>query len=185
MGHQATLDSTGRTLGSSSGNSMHLKPSNATMDSRERTAREFFAQKALLPNLDQTIKKADIYQAILGATKWPRKDQSEHLVKAIEHMVVLLRKMDEEETQGELIKAINTNIMTAIANANIPSNAGDQLAQLRDDLKKEMGDMLEKIQKNMENKLALILAPPKQCSFVEVASSPPATSSLTPAMNQQ
>lgn len=186
MVHQGTLDSTVNGPDTPS-QAPRTRSTNATMDFRERTARDFFAAKNLLPSSDQSIKKADIYQAILGATKWPKRDQDQ-LVKAIEYMVTLLRKADEEESQGELIDAITTNITTAVANNNHPNDIEDRLAQFRNDLTKEIGDMMEKLQKKADDKLEVIMGAPQNRTYAQAAapsSQIPVLPTLPPAMNKE
>lgn len=185
MGHQGTLDFTGGTAGGSSGLSTRSRTLNSPMDAREKAAREFFAQKSLLPSVEQPIKKADLYHAILLATKWPKKDLADQLIKTIEHSVIIMRKLDEEDMQNEITSAINTNISTALANANINNNMGGQLDQLKNDIRKEMDNMVEKIQKNTDDKLAIILSTPKTHSYADILATPAPTTNLSPALDKQ
>lgn len=185
MVHQGTLDASGGILGSGSGLSTRSKTMNNPMDARERAARDFFAQKNLLPSADQPVKRADIYQAIIGATKLPKKDLAEQLIKTIEHTVIILRRMDEDDAQNEIITAINTNISTALENMNSEVNLGNQFTQFRNDMAKEMDSMMEKMQKITDDKLSIILASPKTRSFADVAATPPTTTNLPPSLNRQ
>lgn len=183
MVHQGTLDALGGVQNTPS-QTPRTRSTNVAMDSRERTARDFFATKGLLPSSDQTIKKADIYQAIIGATKWPKKDQDQ-LVKAIEYMVTLLRKADEEDSQREIIDAIKTNISTAVANNSQPNNIEERFTQFRNDLTKEIGSLMEGLQKKADDKLEVIMGAPQARSYAQVAAPTPHIPNLTPAMNKQ
>ncbi|KAJ3742470.1 hypothetical protein DFH05DRAFT_1527027 [Lentinula detonsa] len=154
-------------------------------DTKERTAREYFASKTSILGAHPLETREDIYNIILKATRLPKKDL-DTVVKAAEHGIALLKKMDEQRIQEELGEKITKTVELSIAKLDVSKQIQQQLSQVNDEINQKLESMITTIYGAGEKAMKKIATPSEGGSYAEAARSNRHTTTPIPqAMNRQ
>ncbi|KAH7876754.1 uncharacterized protein C8R40DRAFT_1169266 [Lentinula edodes] len=111
---------------------------------KEQIAREYLTSKAAIIGTNALLTKDDIYDAMLRATRLPKKELDVAL-KTVEHGITLLRDMDEKQNQHQLLGEIKGAVESSFAKLDIEKQLQHQLTQVRN----EFNERLDSIAANI------------------------------------
>ncbi|KAJ3779646.1 hypothetical protein GGU10DRAFT_337845, partial [Lentinula aff. detonsa] len=159
-------------------------------DIKEKAAREFFASKAQFLGNNQLQARDDIYSMLLRATRLPKKDVDTAL-KAVEHSVTLLKRLDEQKLQEDLMAKVKETIEASLTKTDLSQQLQQQMQQLRTEFNEKLEAMAtniigtgEKIEKITSDRYQ----EQRAGTYAEVARTNNQASKMTPqtaAMNRQ
>ncbi|KAJ3963354.1 hypothetical protein EV361DRAFT_957164 [Lentinula raphanica] len=130
-------------------NEISTNSASTAINPKEKAARDFFASKAAILGSNQLITRDDVYGALLKATHLPKKDV-ETALKAVEHGVVLLKKMDEKKLQNEIAAKVVSSVESSIEKLGLAQQIQHQIQQVKTELNERLDSMANSITGNGE-----------------------------------
>ncbi|KAJ3845926.1 hypothetical protein EV368DRAFT_89866 [Lentinula lateritia] len=124
-----------------------LQPALSTLQlpaTKEQIAREYLTSKAAIIGTNTLLTKEDIYDAMLRATRLPKKELDVTL-KTVEHGIMLLRDIDEKQNQHQPLGEIKGAVESSLAKLDIEKQLQHQLTQVRN----EFNERLDSIAANI------------------------------------
>ncbi|KAJ3780676.1 hypothetical protein GGU10DRAFT_137622, partial [Lentinula aff. detonsa] len=176
---------TGNSTTSNTQNNTNTNSNTTANDTKERMAREFFASKMTTLGAHPLETREDIYNIMLKATRLPKRDL-DTVVKATEHGIALLKKMDEKRIQEETMEKITKTVELSFAKLDIPKQIQQQLSQVNDEINQKLESMITTIYGAGNKTTGKTSTNPDGGSYAEVArSNRHATAPIPQAMNRQ
>ncbi|KAJ3931705.1 MAG: hypothetical protein NXY57DRAFT_192010 [Lentinula lateritia] len=111
---------------------------------KEQIAREYLTSKAAIMGTNTLSTKEDVYDAMIRATRLPKKEL-DVILKTVEHGITLLRDIDEKRNQRELLGEIKGAVESSFAKLDIEKQLQHQLTQVRN----EFNERLDSIAANI------------------------------------
>ncbi|KAJ3779897.1 hypothetical protein GGU10DRAFT_337634 [Lentinula aff. detonsa] len=134
------------------------------------TARDFFAGKTSILGTSLLETQEDIYNIILKAMRLLKKD-SDTVTKVAEHGVALLKKMDEQKLQEEMVEKVTKTVELSFAKFDISKQIQQQLLQANDEINQKLESMIAIIYGAGDKTTGKTASYNDGCSYAEVARS--------------